>query len=85
MTKRSKTGRVSEPAVARKNMDMDVRKLEAARRTLGALTDTETVDRALDYVVMQGDVLDALDTLAALGGLEDPYRLATAAKRPRRR
>ena len=39
--------RVSEPALARKNMDMSVAKLDAARAILGARTDTEAVDRAL--------------------------------------
>ena len=38
----------------RKNMDMDAAKLAAAQRVLGARTETETVDRALDYVVFQG-------------------------------
>jgi len=70
---KSKPGRVNEPAIARKNMDMDVAKLERARAVLGARTETETVDRALDYVVFQGEVFAALDHLADLGGLNDPY------------
>ncbi len=63
----------------RKNMDMDAAKLAAAQRVLGARTETETVDRALDYVVFQGEVFAALDSLAALGGLEDLFEA------PRRR
>ena len=55
----------------RKSMDMDAAKLEEARRVLGARTDTETVDQALDYVIFQGEVFGALDALAALGGLDD--------------
>lgn len=54
-------------------MDMDPAKLAAAQRVLGARNDTETVDLALDLAVMQGEVFDALDRLAALGGLDDPY------------
>lgn len=73
MTARPRTKRVAEPSVARKNMDMDVRKLDAARRILGAATDTETVDRALDSVIMQGEVTEALDRLAAAGGVADVY------------
>ena len=57
----------------RKNMDMDGGKLAAAQRILGTRTETETVDRALDYVVFQGEVFAALDSLAALGGLDDPF------------
>ncbi|MDB4874973.1 MAG: hypothetical protein JWM41_1419 [Gemmatimonadetes bacterium] len=57
----------------RKNMDMDARKLAAAQELLGARTETETVDMALDYVLFQRDVFGALDRLADLGGLEAPY------------
>jgi hypothetical protein len=78
MTPKRAARRVAEPAVARKNMDMDVRKLEAARRILGAATDTEAVDRALDAVIMQGEVIEALDRLAAAGGVAEVY------PRPRR-
>jgi glutamate dehydrogenase/leucine dehydrogenase len=68
-----KPNRVSEPAVARKNMDMDVRKLTEARRILGARNDTEAVDRALDAVVYQDEVFAALDKLAEAGGVTDVY------------
>lgn len=64
------------PAMAartRKNMDMDAAKLAAARKVLGARTETETVDMALDYVLLQDEVFAALDRLAALGGLDDVY------------
>lgn len=65
-------------------MDMDVAKLNAVRRVLGARTDTEAVDRALDYVIFQGEVLAALDNLAAIGGLDDVYpRLPVARRRKR--
>jgi hypothetical protein len=70
---KSRPRRVAEPAIARKNMDMDVEKLELARQALGARTDTEAVDRALDYVLFQAEVFTALDRLADLGGLRDPY------------
>lgn len=55
----------------RKSMDMNAAKLEEARRILGARTDTDAVDQALDYVIFQSEVFGALDTLAALGGLRD--------------
>lgn len=70
----SKSGRrVGEAVLARKNMDMDVGKLAAAREALGTHTDTETVDRALDYVLFQSEVFSALDRLAEVGGLASPY------------
>lgn len=55
----------------RKNMDMDPAKLAEAQALLGARTETETVDLALDHVLFQGEVFHALDRLAALGGLEE--------------
>jgi hypothetical protein len=84
MTRKPIPHRVSEPALARKNMDMSVAKLDAARTLLGAHTDTETVDRALDYVIFQGDVFAALDNLAALGGLDDVFAIPLAAPRRKR-
>jgi hypothetical protein len=83
MKRTAKPGRVSEPALARKNMDMDVAKLEIVREMLDARTDTETVDRALDYVIFQGEVLGALEDLYALGGLEEAFPRPKA-KAPRR-
>lgn len=58
---------------ARKNMEMDTAKLEAARRILGVRTEKETVDKALDLVVFRSEVLSALDRLAEAGGIEDIY------------
>ena len=49
----------------RKNMDMGAAKLSAAQNVLGARTETETVNMALDYVPFQDEVLTALDHLAA--------------------
>lgn len=83
MTARRGARRVAEPAVTRKNMDMDVRKLDAARRILGAATDTETVDRALDAVIMQGEVVEALHRLAAAGGVADVYPRSRRTRRAR--
>ena len=54
-------------------MDMDPAKLAEAQALLGARTETETVDLALDYVLFQGEVFGALDQLAAAGGLEDAF------------
>jgi hypothetical protein len=81
MSEKPKTKKVSEPALARKNMDMDVRKLDAARAILGARSDTEAIDRALDYVIAEHREFAALDRLHALGGLDDVYGNAPPARR----
>ena len=48
-----------------KHVQLDQRKLDRARRALGARTETETLDRALDLVVAEADIDRAL--LAARG------------------
>ena len=82
MAENRRPRKVSEPVLARKNMDMDVHKLDAARAILGARSDTETIDRALEYVIAEHKEFAALDSLHALGGLEDVYGNAPAS-RPR--
>ncbi|MEO7458304.1 MAG: hypothetical protein ABIY52_18745, partial [Gemmatimonadaceae bacterium] len=67
MARKTTTRHVAEPALARKNLDMSVAKLDRARELLDARTDTETVDRALDYVIFQSEVFAALESLHALG------------------
>ena len=39
-----------------KHVRIDQRKLDRARRVLGTRTETETLDRALDLVVMEADL-----------------------------
>lgn len=58
---------------ARKNMAMDQAKLALAKKFLGARTETETVDTALDLVAFQAEVFAGLDALAASGGIRDLY------------
>lgn len=67
----------------RKNMDMDAEKLAKAKELLGASSETEAVDMALDYVIYQGEVFGALDRLVALGGLDDPFSAAPSKTRRR--
>ena len=52
----------------RKNIVVDQRKLDTARAALGALTETATIDAALDLVVFRTEVFTALDRVAAGGG-----------------
>lgn len=58
---------------ARKNMVIDQRKLDRARRILGAPTETAAVDLALDLVAFRGEVLAGIDRLLAVGGLDDAF------------
>jgi hypothetical protein len=76
-------GKRAGSARIRKNMDMDAAKLAKAQDLLGARTETEAVDMALDYVLFQGEVMRALDRLSSLGGLDDVFG-PTAARAGRR-
>jgi hypothetical protein len=52
--------RVRAIALRHKHVQFDQRKLDRARRVLGARTETETVDRALDLVVTEVDIDQAV-------------------------
>ena len=43
-----------------KHVQLDQAKLDRARRLLGARTETETLERALDFVVTEADIDRAL-------------------------
>lgn len=72
------------PRRTRKNMDMDAEKLAQAQRVLGTRSETETVDLALEYVLYQAEVFDALDRLAAAGGLVDAFTSGPPSRSRRR-
>ncbi|MGH7645876.1 MAG: hypothetical protein ACREMR_09855 [Gemmatimonadales bacterium] len=63
----------TRPSIRRKNLRLDQRKLTAARRALGARTETETIERALDLVLFRREVLAGLERFAGRGGIRDVY------------
>jgi hypothetical protein len=58
----------------RKNLHIDQRKLNVARKALGVKTETETVDAALDAIAFRQEISDGIRRLRAAGGLKDIYR-----------
>lgn len=56
-------------ALRHKHVRLDQRKLDRARRVLGARTETETLDRALDLVVTEADIDRALRAARGKGTL----------------
>ncbi len=52
-----------------KHVQLDQRKLDRARRVLGARTETETLVRALDLVVTEADIDRALRAARGKGKL----------------
>jgi Arc/MetJ family transcription regulator len=57
----------------RKNLQIDQRKLDAARAILGTTTETETVDAALDAVAFRRELVDGIRRVRAAGGIKDIY------------
>ena len=51
-----------EPRISR-TYRLPLTKLAAARRALGAATDTETIERALDLVVFQQALVDGTEAM----------------------
>jgi hypothetical protein len=59
-----------QPYRKRKNFYLDPRKIRRARRILGARTETETIDAALDLVVFREEIVKSLRRVAGKGGVE---------------
>ncbi len=57
----------------RKNVVMDQRKLDAARRVLGVQTETETIDVALDLVAFRRELVRGIAAVRRAGGVEDVF------------
>ena len=56
--------------IKRKNYYLDERKIRRAKSILGAKTETEAVDAALDLVVFRKEILNSLEKVAGKGGVE---------------
>ena len=56
--------------VKRKNYYLDERKIKRAKSILGAKTETEAIDAALDLIVFRKEILDSLEKVAGKGGVE---------------
>lgn len=57
----------------RKNMVMNQRKLDAARRALGVETETEAIDQALDFVTFGEELARGFAAVRRSGGVEDVF------------
>jgi hypothetical protein len=55
----------------RKNIVMDQRKLDVARRTLGVDTETEAIDQALDLVAFREELANGFAGVRRGGGVAD--------------
>jgi hypothetical protein len=69
----TRTRRTRRTRVRRKNYRIDVSRLERTRRILGTRTETETIQRALDLVLDEAALIEALHrfVLKGRGHIED--------------
>jgi hypothetical protein len=55
----------------RKNVVMDQRKLDVARRALGVDTETEAIDQALDFIAFREELAKGFTAVRGSGGVAD--------------
>ncbi|HWF83356.1 MAG TPA: hypothetical protein VG222_00830 [Vicinamibacterales bacterium] len=68
-----KRSRGSRDGWVRKNVVMDQRKLDEARRVLGVETETEAIDVALDLVAFRRELIRGVAAVRRAGGIEDVF------------
>jgi len=56
--------------IKRKNYYLDETKIRRVRQILGAKTETEAIDAALNLVVFKKEILRSLEKVAGKGGVE---------------
>jgi len=54
----------------RKNYYLDERKIRRVKKILGARTETEAINSALDLIAFRRDILKSLEKVAGRGGVE---------------
>jgi hypothetical protein len=60
--------------IRHKHLKLNQRKIDQARRALGAKTEQETLDRALDMVLAEQRIIRVLRGGKAIGGFADVFR-----------
>jgi len=59
--------------VRRKNLNIDQAKLDRAVSILGARSETDAIDQALDLVLFREELVDGIRSLAGTGGVENYF------------
>lgn len=57
----------------RKTFNLDEKKIRRVQRILGAKTETDTIDTALDLVLLRTELLESLRKASAAGGVEKVF------------
>jgi hypothetical protein len=72
-TSRRERGLSRRAGWVRKNVIMDQRKLDVARRALGVDTETEAIDQALDFVAFRSELAQGFAAVRRSGGVDDVF------------
>jgi hypothetical protein len=59
--------------IRRKNLNIDQAKLDRAVSILGARSETDAIDQALDLVLFRDELVDGIRSLAGAGGVENYF------------
>ena len=59
--------------IRRKNLNIDQAKLDQAVSILGARSETDAIDQALDLVLFRDELVDGIRSLAGTGGVENYF------------
>lgn len=59
--------------IRHKHLKLDQAKIDRARRILGVKTEQEAIERALDRLLAEADILRATGAARAVGGIEDVF------------
>jgi hypothetical protein len=60
-------------SIRHKHLKIDQRKLDRAKRILRLTTEQETIDRALDAILAEEEILRAHRKVRAVGGFADAF------------
>lgn len=63
-----------KPSMKRKNYRLDEVKIRKAQKILHTKTETDTIDKALDLVVFEREILASLDKVKGKGHVVHPFR-----------
>lgn len=59
--------------IRRKNLNIDQSKLDRVRDLLGAKTETEAIDRALDLVLFPDELIEGIRRIGGAGGVTNYF------------
>ena len=74
MARPASARRPSSTQIRRKNLNIDQAKLDRVVNLLGARTETEAIDQALELLLLREELLDGIARIAGTGGVENAFQ-----------